>query len=144
MFLVFNLLFQQSSSRALQTFPSICTARPTISTLKSRKTVFPHCLHEIQKKTFSDSENWKQPAKWHSLLGGKRSAVFYSQELGYLVPKWHFHQAPAMLQPGSSRGRCTAGSHSSATTWVLNLGNPPRGKASQEDTAVHIMLPPWS
>lgn len=52
MFLVFNLLFQQSSSRALQTFPSICTAGPTISTLKSRKTVFPHCLHEIQKKPF--------------------------------------------------------------------------------------------
>lgn len=49
---------------------------------------------------------WKLKAtsKWHSLLGGKKSVVFYSQELMYLVPKWHFHQAPAMLQPGSSKG----------------------------------------
>lgn len=67
MFLVFNLLFQQNSSRALQTSPCIFTAGPTTPTLKSQKTVLPNPLHQIHKKTFSahfqiDSENGKQPA----------------------------------------------------------------------------------
>lgn len=49
---------------------------------------------------------WKVKAtsKWHSLLRNKKSVVFYTQELGHLVPKRHFHQPPAMLQPGCCKG----------------------------------------
>lgn len=85
-----------------------CTG-PTIPTLQSQKTVFPNSLYQIQKKTFFCTLSyrlWKVKAtcKWHSLLGDKKSVVFYTQELGYLVPKWHFHRPPAVLQPGCSKG----------------------------------------
>lgn len=127
MFLVFNLLFQQSISRALQTSPSICTAGPTTPTLKSQNTVFPNCLHQIQKKPFTahlqiGSEKPNQTKNSVSQEEKKKSVVFFThRNPDTLFPSDIFISLLQRCSQGAARGDALLGvtSQQQSECWTL-------------------------
>lgn len=150
----YGQLFQQNSSRALQTSPHICTARPTIPILKSWETVFPSPSTQIHEKNFSaclPDRLWKLKAtnRLHTQSPRKKK-IRCLLPIGTWLPHSQGTFSSASYDAtarDAARGRCTTGSHKSATTWVLNLVNPPTSKAGSRTTWVifcsHINAP-WS
>lgn len=100
-----DLDYSSFSSRALHTSLCIYAARPTIPTLKAQRLysqVFQHkstrekLFHRPARQTLkTEATN-----RWHTPSPRRRTIKY----LGHLIPKWHFHQPPAMLQPEVQQG----------------------------------------